>query len=194
MTAWHHWSIPVSKIKGGALCDVLLCQLGLCVCFHRWLFRVWPRSTRTRCRQHDTVLRVRRITGSCHRLLGTGWEGGGGRREHGRGEAVMTITSHAHTMCTCPTHTTHHTTHTTHTHMHKHTHLQVRYHAATVNANEIANGVLSCLVAITSSCAVLQYFEACIVGGTDTYVSKALLYGVLHRPLCWLAMLVAVNM
>lgn len=57
-------------------------------------------------------------------------------------------------------------------HIHTYTHApiptcsQVKYHAATVNANEVANGVISCLVAITSSCAILEYYEACIVGGT----------------------------
>ena len=42
--------------------------------------------------------------------------------------------------------------------------LQVKYRAATVNANEIANNVLSCLVAISSSCPILQYWQASLVG------------------------------
>ena len=41
---------------------------------------------------------------------------------------------------------------------------QVKYRAATVNANEIANNVLSCLVAISSSCPILQYYQASLVG------------------------------
>jgi Amt family ammonium transporter len=41
---------------------------------------------------------------------------------------------------------------------------QVKYRAATVNANEIANNVLSCLVAISSSCPILQYWQASLVG------------------------------
>ena len=34
-----------------------------------------------------------------------------------------------------------------------------------MNANEIANGVLSALVAITSSCPFVEYWGACLIGG-----------------------------
>ncbi|XP_064402709.1 uncharacterized protein LOC135348427 isoform X3 [Halichondria panicea] len=41
---------------------------------------------------------------------------------------------------------------------------QVRYRTESVNANEIANGVLSALVSITSGCAFVDYWAACLIG------------------------------
>ena len=113
--------------------------------FCRWSQGIWPCSTRTCCRQHDTLLYVRRIAGCGHSMLGTGLEEGTGEGGKGGNEWCIPLLPDSHTL----------------------THSQVRYQAATVNANEIANGVLSCLVAITSSCPILEYYEACLVGGTD---------------------------
>jgi len=33
-----------------------------------------------------------------------------------------------------------------------------------INANEIANGILSCLVAITAGCPFVSYWAACLIG------------------------------
>ena len=41
---------------------------------------------------------------------------------------------------------------------------QLRYRTDSVNANEIANGILSCLVAITASCPFVTYWAACLIG------------------------------
>ena len=43
--------------------------------------------------------------------------------------------------------------------------IQVLYESESVNANEIANGVLSSLVAITAGCAFVDYWGACLIGG-----------------------------
>ena len=43
-------------------------------------------------------------------------------------------------------------------------HLQIRYRTESVNANEIANGVLSALVSITAGCAFVDYWGACFIG------------------------------
>ena len=43
--------------------------------------------------------------------------------------------------------------------------LQIRSRSASVNANEIANGVLSSLVGITAGCAFVDYWAACLIGG-----------------------------
>ncbi len=40
----------------------------------------------------------------------------------------------------------------------------MRYRTESVNANEIANGVLSALVSITSGCAFVDYWGACFIG------------------------------
>ena len=42
---------------------------------------------------------------------------------------------------------------------------QARNRTESVNANEIANGVLSSLVAITAGCAFVDYWGACLIGG-----------------------------
>ena len=41
---------------------------------------------------------------------------------------------------------------------------QLRYGTDSVNANEIANGILSCLVAITAGCPFFTYWSACLIG------------------------------
>ena len=43
---------------------------------------------------------------------------------------------------------------------------QVRTRATSLNANEIANGILSSLVAITAGCAFVDYWGACLIGST----------------------------
>ena len=42
--------------------------------------------------------------------------------------------------------------------------IQIRYRAESVSANEIANGILSSLVAITAGCAFVEYWGACLIG------------------------------
>ena len=42
--------------------------------------------------------------------------------------------------------------------------LQLRYRTESVNANEIANGVLSALVSITAGCAFVDYWGAVLIG------------------------------
>ena len=42
--------------------------------------------------------------------------------------------------------------------------IQIRYRAESVSANEIANGILSSLVAITAGCAFVDYWGACLIG------------------------------
>ncbi len=42
----------------------------------------------------------------------------------------------------------------------------MRYRTESVNANEIANGVLSALVSITAGCPFVDYWGACLIGGT----------------------------
>ena len=44
--------------------------------------------------------------------------------------------------------------------------IQMRYRTESVNANEIANGVLSALVSITAGCPFVDYWGACLIGGT----------------------------
>jgi len=41
---------------------------------------------------------------------------------------------------------------------------QVRYRTQSVNASEIANGILSALVAITAGCPFVDYWGACLIG------------------------------
>ena len=48
---------------------------------------------------------------------------------------------------------------------------QLRYRTDSVNANEIANGILSCLVAITASCPFVTYWAACLIG-SELFVPK----------------------
>ena len=49
---------------------------------------------------------------------------------------------------------------------------QLRYETDSINANEISNGILSCLVAITASCPFVSYWAACMIGSelTNTYM------------------------
>ncbi|XP_065919159.1 putative ammonium transporter sll1017 isoform X2 [Dysidea avara] len=47
---------------------------------------------------------------------------------------------------------------------------QLRYRTDSINANEIANGILSCLVAITASCPFVNYWAACVIGITAVIV------------------------
>ena len=43
--------------------------------------------------------------------------------------------------------------------------LQVRLRADSVNANEVGNGLLAALVAITAGCPFVGYWGACLIGG-----------------------------
>ena len=49
-----------------------------------------------------------------------------------------------------------------------------------MNANEIANGVLSSLVAITAGCAFVDYWGACLIGGEYSLVKS---YDYMFGPL-----------
>ena len=42
---------------------------------------------------------------------------------------------------------------------------KARLRASSINANEVANGVLSALVSITAGCAFVDYWGACLIGG-----------------------------
>ena len=42
---------------------------------------------------------------------------------------------------------------------------QINSASESTNANEIANGVLSALVAITAGCPFVEYWTACLIGG-----------------------------
>lgn len=42
---------------------------------------------------------------------------------------------------------------------------QIRSQSDSVNANEIANGVLSALVAISAGCPFVEFWAACVIGG-----------------------------
>ena len=42
--------------------------------------------------------------------------------------------------------------------------VQVRYRTASMNANEIANGMFSALVSITAGCAFVDYWAAMLIG------------------------------
>ena len=60
---------------------------------------------------------------------------------------------------------------------------QLRYGTDSLNANEIANGILSCLVAITAGCPFFTYWAACLIG-SELYrikVNIMLQYGWLHK-------------
>jgi Amt family ammonium transporter len=54
---------------------------------------------------------------------------------------------------------------------------QLRTQSESVNANEIANGVLSALVAITAGCPFVDYWAACIIGGIAV---------IIYHGACWL--------
>jgi len=41
---------------------------------------------------------------------------------------------------------------------------QLTYGTESINANEVSNGILSCLVAITASCPYVNYWSACMIG------------------------------
>uniref|UniRef100_A0A1X7TMW8 Ammonium transporter AmtB-like domain-containing protein n=2 Tax=Amphimedon queenslandica TaxID=400682 RepID=A0A1X7TMW8_AMPQE len=54
---------------------------------------------------------------------------------------------------------------------------QIRSQSESMNANEIANGVLSALVAITSSCPFVEYWGACLIGAIAV---------IIYHVGCWL--------
>ena len=57
---------------------------------------------------------------------------------------------------------------------------QLRYGTDSLNANEIANGILSCLVAITAACPFVTYYAACAIGSElcriNIFLSQAYSY------------------
>ena len=68
----------------------------------------------------------------------------------------------------------------------------MRSSTESVNANEIANGVLSSLVAITAGCPFVSYWGACIIGGeivsspTDSqHCCSIVVAVVLYHFGCW---------
>ena len=61
--------------------------------------------------------------------------------------------------------------------MYVYVHVQVRYRTESVNANEIANGVLSALVAISAGCAFVDYWAAILTGCKNTHI-KINIYNV----------------
>ena len=52
---------------------------------------------------------------------------------------------------------------------------QLRYRTDSVNANEIANGILSCLVAITAGCPFVSYWAACLIGSELITIASSIL-------------------
>ena len=176
VTSWQHWKTPVPKIKrehcgAGLLHDASTWFVCASTGGHSGFGHAVPARVAVNmilcCASGGSLA----VAIACWAQVGKEEEEEGGESVEGRRMYGCYIydycLTHAH-MHTCTPHTHIHT-YTKHTHnTHTSTHIQVRYHAATVNANEIANGVLSCLVAITSSCALLEYFEACIVGGAST--------------------------
>ena len=59
---------------------------------------------------------------------------------------------------------------------------QLRYGTDSLNANEIANGILSCLVAITASCPFVSYWVACLIGSELCRLNK-IKYSQLKKPI-----------
>jgi len=55
---------------------------------------------------------------------------------------------------------------------------QLTYGTKSINANEVSNGILSCLVAITASCPYVNYWSACLIG--SKYICRVYSY-CLHK-------------
>ena len=56
---------------------------------------------------------------------------------------------------------------------------QLHYRTDSINANEISNGVLSCLVAITASCPFVEYWGVCLIGSGSSVYSHCMIHASL---------------
>jgi len=57
---------------------------------------------------------------------------------------------------------------------------QLTYGTKSINANEVSNGILSCLVAITASCPYVNYWSACMIGSKHNYTTPYVCCDLLH--------------